>query len=308
MEQVSKLSLSVGIPAYNEAQNIGVLLGFLLQQNDSKFSLEEIFVVCDGCTDSTLEIVSSFEDKRIKIIEYHNRRGQQAAQNDIVNLFQGEVLILLEADTLPVEEDSLEKLIEPFIGEKVNKKTGLVLGTASRRLAPVNFLEKVLNFGSLLKEGVFLEWRSGDNVYACHGHAGRALARHFAKELVWPNVPEDAYMYFRLKQLDLEMVHSEAIFQARNVTNFRDRKIQTKKFLAGKKVLEKYFDKNFILKEYSVPKSIVAKHIGRAFIKNPVLTVAYVLEVVVNRLYNKDTSSFDHLYTPYHSSKKLVNN
>ena len=49
-----KLTVTIGIPAYNEEANVRNLLVSLLAQKETNFKLQEIIVVSDGSTDKTV--------------------------------------------------------------------------------------------------------------------------------------------------------------------------------------------------------------------------------------------------------------
>ena len=299
-------SISIGIPAYNEARNIRELLMVLLEQNQGNFTFEEIIVVCDGCDDETAALARSVAHPLIKVIENTDRRGQQARQNDIVKSYRGDVLVLLEADTLPAQSDTLEKLVAPFLSPDMSAPVSMVVGS-SYNIEPASFFERVLYFGSYLKRGIFAEWKDGLNIYVCHGHSGRALSRSFTEKLSWPSdVPEDAYLYMWLKQCRLTMQRvSGASFYSRNVTTLSDRKKQVEKYLSGKKALEKYFDRRTLGREYTIPGLLIAKHILFAFLHTPFWTGAYLIELFLNRFYSVKRYHFDILPEPAYSTKQL---
>ncbi len=301
-----QLRISIGIPAYNEARNIRELLMALLEQKQGCFSLEEIIVVCDGCDDGTAALARSFAHPLIKVIENKERLGQQTRQNDIARSYRGEILILLEADTLPAKSDTLEKLVAPFLSPDMSAPVSMVVGS-SRSIEPISFFERVLYCGSRLKQGIFAEWKSGLNIYVCHGHSGRALARAFTEQVYWPtDVPEDAYLYMRLRQrgLALERV-PEASFYSRNAATFSDRKKQVEKYLSGKKALEKYFDRRTLVLEYTLPKLLITKHILLAFLRTSLWTGAYLIELFLNRILSVRRHHFDILPVPAYSTKQL---
>ena len=50
---VKKQTVTIGIPAYNEEQNIGVLLSKLLAQKQIHYKLKEILIYLDGSIDHT---------------------------------------------------------------------------------------------------------------------------------------------------------------------------------------------------------------------------------------------------------------
>lgn len=87
--------LSVVIPTYNEAENIGHLLDFLLK-NTTPDNVE-IIVSDSGSTDKTVEIVKSYDVKIIK----SPQKGRATQMNYGVQHTSGEVLQFIHADTIP---------------------------------------------------------------------------------------------------------------------------------------------------------------------------------------------------------------
>ncbi|MBC6471721.1 MAG: glycosyltransferase family 2 protein [Hormoscilla sp. GM102CHS1] len=61
--------MSVIIPAYNGEKTIRETVESVLRQTFTDF---ELIVVNDGSTDSTLEILSSIQDPRLKVFSYPN--------------------------------------------------------------------------------------------------------------------------------------------------------------------------------------------------------------------------------------------
>jgi len=109
----SQKKLCIGVCAYNEEKNIGLLLERLTTQQDLSTDCE-IIVACSGCTDSTPEIVKAYRavDARIKLIIESERKGKAEALNNIFKRASGsEVLILTNADAFP-QPGSLGKLVK----------------------------------------------------------------------------------------------------------------------------------------------------------------------------------------------------
>src|SRR5216117_323976 len=72
------LTVSVGICAHNEGQNIGNVVGAVLREP----LVDELIVVASGCTDSTIERLESFEaDHRLRVIVEPERTGKTPAFN-----------------------------------------------------------------------------------------------------------------------------------------------------------------------------------------------------------------------------------
>ncbi|MDP3724382.1 MAG: glycosyltransferase, partial [bacterium] len=90
-------SLTIGICAYNEDQNIGHLLDTIGQQQlPRNVRLLEILVVASGCTDSTVPIVreAAKRDPRIRLFTERKRKGKVTAVNKILRQARGTIIIL----------------------------------------------------------------------------------------------------------------------------------------------------------------------------------------------------------------------
>ena len=103
----------VGICAYNEENNIGLVLQNLISEQDLPKDCK-ILVVCSGCTDKTPEIVREFHrrDERIESIIENVRKGKANALNTIFKIARksADVLVLVNADALP-KRGSVKRLI-----------------------------------------------------------------------------------------------------------------------------------------------------------------------------------------------------
>lgn len=89
-------TLSLVIPAYNEADTIGWLLNSLMPELDN---LEEIIVVDNNSTDETADIVAGFSEKipQLRMIK-ETKRGVIAARNAGFDIAVGDIIGRLDAD------------------------------------------------------------------------------------------------------------------------------------------------------------------------------------------------------------------
>jgi glycosyltransferase involved in cell wall biosynthesis len=88
--------ISVVIPVYNNETTIQETIESVLSQS---FSDLELIVINDGSQDSTLKIVSSILDPRLKVFSYPNA-GLAATRNRGVSHASGEYISFIDADDL----------------------------------------------------------------------------------------------------------------------------------------------------------------------------------------------------------------
>jgi len=121
-----KITLTIGIPAFNEEKTISDLLKAILQQQLDNVVLKEIIVNVSGSTDSTEAHVKTMVnvDSRIKLISNRKREGKASALNDILQEAHGDILLFIDGDVM-LEKDSIPNLLNSFFqGEKVGICTG----------------------------------------------------------------------------------------------------------------------------------------------------------------------------------------
>ncbi len=118
--------LSICIPMRNEEDNANRLLPALLNQWDSSF---EILILDDQSTDSTNKIVSDFIQKAPISIQLLNGSpkpdgwlGKPWACHQLSHLAKGEIIIFIDADTLP-SADFVRKIRNQFLENSLDAIT-----------------------------------------------------------------------------------------------------------------------------------------------------------------------------------------
>jgi glycosyltransferase involved in cell wall biosynthesis len=89
-------TVSVIIPVYNGEKTIHETLKSVLYQT---FLNLEVIVINDGSQDSTLKIISSFKDSRLKVFSYENA-GLSASRNRGISHAIGDYISFIDADDL----------------------------------------------------------------------------------------------------------------------------------------------------------------------------------------------------------------
>lgn len=112
------------VSCFNEEMVIGDKLKNALAMDYLKDKIE-ILVISDGSTDRTDEIVSGFDDPRIRLLRMNERRGKTLGLNHAVAESKGDIIVFSDANAM-YEPNALRMLIRHFAEPKI----GYVVGEA----------------------------------------------------------------------------------------------------------------------------------------------------------------------------------
>lgn len=139
--------ISVVVPVYNAEQTIQNTIDSILQQTYSHF---EVLIIDDGSKDSTKEILYSYKDSRITIIEKING-GVSSARNLGIKASKGEYVAFCDSDDVwcPQKlEKQLHVLLDDpsidFIGCNRNNEQTKILFHRYNTLQRINFNDMLL--------------------------------------------------------------------------------------------------------------------------------------------------------------------
>jgi cellulose synthase/poly-beta-1,6-N-acetylglucosamine synthase-like glycosyltransferase len=232
------LKVSIGICAYNEASNIGNLLKNLLNQPlFQQHKILEIIVVCSGCTDCTPEIVKKYQkkDSRIKLIIQISRQGKSSAQNIILEIANGEVIVFISADVCPAK-GSIMALVDAIKGN---------IGGANSRVILLNESNGLVNFISRFIWGLHdhaLSYESHREVLSHLGGDMFAIKSGIINRIPTNVINDDAYlgMTIRLCGYKIQFV-PQAIYYAFGPKTIQDYVTQRRRIIFGHRQLKKMF-------------------------------------------------------------------
>jgi len=116
-------SVTLLIPAYNEAEHIGAKIRDS-QRLDYPLGKLEILVVCDGSRDETAAIAEGLADgQRVRVLSFPENRGKIPVLNDGVRESRGEVVVFSDATAL-LYSDSVRELVMNFADPHVGAVSG----------------------------------------------------------------------------------------------------------------------------------------------------------------------------------------
>lgn len=104
-KNINKPIVSIILPVYNGARYVKQAIESVLQQTFLDF---ELITVNDGSTDESLQIIKSFTDARIKIINQDNK-GLIATLNTGIELSQAEYIARIDSDDIWSDVNKLAK-------------------------------------------------------------------------------------------------------------------------------------------------------------------------------------------------------
>ena len=92
--------ISVVMPVYNGSKYLKESIASVLQQTFKNF---EFIIINDGSTDNSLEIIESFQDERIEVVDQKNQ-GVAASLNNGINIAKGKYIARMDADDISLED------------------------------------------------------------------------------------------------------------------------------------------------------------------------------------------------------------
>lgn len=300
----NKITVTVGIPAYNEEGNIGQLIKSILSQKQSTFKLEEIIIASDGSTDKTEDIIKSYSKKYgfIKLISDGRRRGKAIRLNQIYSEATGDFIITFDADVVPADEKTLVELLKAFSDSRV------VLAIGNKEPLKGNkFFQKINYAKEKLWFNVRKEFKKGNNVFNSSGSI-MALKKSFAKSFEYPEglVADQQFVYLKAIQQGLVKFQNNARVFYKLVDNYQEYLMQVSRFAHERSPVLEYFKKDFT-SEYKVPIKPKIKAILKSFIEDPLFIIlGIILTIWTDRnILDKDELEQKGMWRQLGSTKNL---
>ena len=126
-----RIPVTLGICAYNEEKNIERTIRSIFRQKGRIAEVADVLVVSSGSTDGTNDIVRNLSETfpQVKLLVQEKREGKNSAINLLFDHKSTDIMVFLNADNVFENAESLDRLIEPFLDEKVGMVGGHPLPT-----------------------------------------------------------------------------------------------------------------------------------------------------------------------------------
>jgi glycosyltransferase involved in cell wall biosynthesis len=276
--------VTVGIPAYNEAQNIANLLRSLEEQHTEIFEV----IISDDSSDNTPNIVYNFAQNSlldIKLLHHDTRRGAAEAWNQIFQKATGDTIVLYDADTIP-HPSCTRQLVSCIQGN---------VGLCASNPQPVQ------SAGIAGRASVFIsKWLRSVRLAGLSQYTvmGRALAidSGVAKKIEIPTdmIAVDLYILCKTLQIGLDVIYNDnAIVYFKPANNMQDMTSQVMRAVNGHNQIKQYVSSFGI----SLPRQVAIAHAVKNAAKDPLgaLSVAIGYSLILyyrSRLEHIDTAKW----------------
>ncbi len=277
-----KISVTVGIPAYNEEKNIKNAINSVLAQKHSNFNIEKIIVISDGSSDKTIRTVKLLKNNLLKIINGKVRKGKPYRLNQVFNLATSEILVLLDADCV-LEQNAISNMVTKFIDKN---DVALVSGNA----VPVDsnsLIPRIIKTGVQINKSASEIWNKGKNVYTFRG-SFLGIRKSLYKNVVIPPSPgTDAYLFFSAMKNKYEVNFSKkSIVYYRLPEALIGHIRQSSRFILSQSSMYLLFGEEAKI-QYNLPKSILIKELFKVFLVNPIYTALFIVLRIVIKINSK---------------------
>ncbi len=296
----NKRKITIGIPTFNEEDNIINFIKSLKKQNLSPNVIDKILFI-DDSDDKTPDLIDKMkiENPDLKIELHHNskRLGASNAWNTIFRKSGGEIIVLLDADI------ELEKNCILNLSNKINETTGLCASNTIPIVQKNNKYSKASAFIAFWLRSIRLHRISK------YTTMGRALALH-AEDVSDIEIPTDIIaidLYIQCKILEKHkkvVYNDEAIVYFKTPLSKSDFLSQVTRAIIGHKQIKKY-TKNISLEISFI---LLLKEFLKSSTKYPSFSLALIYcYTMLPYSYFKNKDKVSYLWETATSTKNQIN-
>ncbi len=290
MKNTHNHTLTIGIPAHNEGKNIYKLLKSIKNQVQTKYILKQVILVLDGSKDNSRSVAKRSKLNILHIHQFVTRQGKSKALQYIQSNSKTDSLLLFDADVEILDNDFINKLIEPIVSNRCVITSAKVIPKK-----PNNFFTKMLYVSNQYKQELYESWNNGNNLYTCHGRAicmGKKLYPHVKYEGI---VADDAQVFITSQQLGMNYKFvKEAKVYYKLPQTFKDHAKQSARFLQNGKQFSRNFKAEFVKKLYTIPLNILVPVTLRYLLRKPIHMTLYIMLFIylkINSFIQRDNNS-----------------
>lgn len=235
-----RFSVSIGIPVYNEEKTIVSVINSLLKQKADQFKFENIFVVSDGSTDSSVKKINHYfkDNRNVHVIDDSVRLGKSRRLLQIFELNKSDIILIFDGDIEITDSRLAEKLVKKFIDQSFT----LVSGNSLPRKTKF-FFGRVWYANEMLWYRTRKDYLEGNNIYNNSGQC-IGLSKNLAKKIFLPKntVADQQFIYLSAINNGAKFVFVDnAVSYYTPPTSLNDIVFQIKRTVGEKEFLSHHF-------------------------------------------------------------------
>lgn len=194
--------LTIGIPTFNEGQNILTLLKTLVTDTSKNYIISEI-IISDDSSDNTPQIINKFLSDsflNIKFIHHSTRRGAAAAWNEIFESSTGDIIVLYDADIM-VGQNCTQQLVSSIQGK---------IGLCASNPKPIQVKGLVASASIFISDWLRLVRNNQLSQYTTMGRA-LSIRSDIARKISIPSdiIAIDLYIQCKVLEYNLDVVYND---------------------------------------------------------------------------------------------------
>jgi glycosyltransferase involved in cell wall biosynthesis len=277
----NRLSVTLGIPAYNEGANIVNLLNSVIKQKQISYILEKIVVLSDGSTDDTDAQVLQMSQQYpiIELVADGTRMGHVHRLSQLYKLNTSDIVIQADADLLLAHDTAIENLIMQFDNESV-----VLVGGDSQPIVTESLFELLINTWHRTWSRVRERIHNGNNFLNCNS-CFMAMRKDFIQGVELPHnlISPARYVYCLAQEKGKDFRYApQATVYFRLPPNLHDYLFMLDRYSDETSMLTERFG-NHILAYYHVPRSLKIQSLFMSLLYNPIYTTAAAIQYAIIR-------------------------
>jgi cellulose synthase/poly-beta-1,6-N-acetylglucosamine synthase-like glycosyltransferase len=251
-----RLTVSIGIPAYNERGRIGLLLGQVLRENGNH--IDKVILNVSGSTDGTQnEVTASTRDcgasSLVKVIDNHERAGKAAALDGILKVCDSDIVIFVDGD-VKLNRGCFKEILTPFqYDDSIGVVSGNVMSLNGNKEGLFSFISK---FERQLHHELCLDLICENESPKVNG-TFFAVRRKVIDHLPQQTVSDDEYISWWAQKKGYRVVYApNAVVYTKDPENCKDYIAKRRRIFTGHLLIKKTMG-------YTVPTTRVSRVIPR---------------------------------------------
>lgn len=231
----------------------------------------KILVVADG-RPITEDVLKRLRELNVEVREQSGLSQQSVKIRKIISLCDEDILILTQDDII-FDNLAIKEVNDIFTSDS----TVTMAGSKILPMPSETFFERIVEIGANLAQRIGSRWNSGDNYLMSNGRCLVFRTEAIKKFSIPDNVISiDAYLYFENKKQNGKFIFAKnSIVYNKSPLYLKEHKKQSNRYSYSHFEMLNHFSGLDLIREYSIPLSIVFSSLASELFFSPFYTTLY---------------------------------